>query len=118
MVKWKGQNNFFDDEGKLLPDGNHLDEELWAIITQAMEFSAKNSASIDPQKSLFDFFKQKVEELYPGSDHDHQRNVMTAVSDVWGVFVGSSVRTQSLKFLWLEESLDGGRFPIILIWYY
>ena len=81
---------------------------MWGIIMQAFKFSADNSATIDPKESLYDFFKEKALEKYPGVDQDQQRHLVMQMSELWGAFVGSSVTTQSLKFFWLEECLDGG----------
>jgi hypothetical protein len=93
-----------------------LDEEMWGVIMQAFKYSTHNSATIGPQESLHDFFKQKVEEKYPKADQDRQRKLVMQTSELWGAFVGSSITTQSLKFFWLEECLDGGTFCYSLPW--
>jgi hypothetical protein len=44
------------------------DETVWAIIEQAMKFSNKESASIPAERSLFDYFEEQVEKLFPDED--------------------------------------------------
>lgn len=77
---------------------------------QAFKHSADNSATIDPQESLQDYFQLKAEEKYPEANQDRQRKLVMQMSELWGPFIGSPVTTQSLRFFWLEECLDGGTF--------
>jgi hypothetical protein len=86
-------------------------EEMWGIIVEAFKISANETSSLDANKSLFDFFEQKVLERFPsGNDVERSRKLVLQLAEIWGAFVGSSVRTQSLKFFWLEECIDGGNY--------
>ncbi|KAI4267582.1 MAG: hypothetical protein LQ337_008274 [Flavoplaca oasis] len=56
-------------------------------------------------QSLLDFFKIKLKE----------KDIPTALAErvlelcqSWGDYVGGDVDRQSLKYLWLEETIDGG----------
>jgi len=99
--------NVFDEDGKLLKDGEKLNEALWGVIIQAFKHSADNTASIDPKESLYDFFVEKVQEMFPTKEEARERETMLQMTEMWGAFVGSPVQTQSLKFFWLEECIDG-----------
>lgn len=100
----------FDEDGKLLPDGAILMDNMWSIVDEAFKISAKETDVIDPGKSLFDFFKERVLSLFPNDeDSERRRKNVLQLAEVWGAFVGSSVTTQSLKFFWLEECIDGGQ---------
>ncbi len=35
--------------------------------------------------------------------------IILQMASLWGDYVGESVETQSLKYFWLEDSLDGGK---------
>jgi hypothetical protein len=86
---------------------------MWGIIVQAFKHSAENSSTIDPQESLHDFFTVKVKDIFPEDSSAEQRKIVMQMSDLWGAFVGSPVTTQSLKFFWLEECIDGGTLSFL-----
>ncbi|KAH9220917.1 hypothetical protein DL95DRAFT_328955 [Leptodontidium sp. 2 PMI_412] len=104
---WGEGFNIFDEDGKLLEDGKSLNDTMWGIIVQAFKHSADNTATIDPRESLYDFFLEKVQEIFPSQDESGEREIMMQMTEMWGAFVGSPVQTQSLKFFWLEECIDG-----------
>jgi len=108
---WEGEPNLFDEDGNLLPDGGTLSGLMWDIVVQAFKHSAKNTATIDPKESLYDFFLKKAEEKFPGDGEVElkRKKIVMQMSEQWGAFVGSSVEKQSLKFFWLEECIDGGQ---------
>jgi hypothetical protein len=84
---------------------------MWNIVVEAFKHSAENSPIIHSEESLHDFFAQKAKEIYPAHNQMAKRRIVMQMSELWGAFVGSPVTTQSLKFFWLEECLDGGTFP-------
>ncbi|KAH7407511.1 hypothetical protein BKA64DRAFT_572123 [Cadophora sp. MPI-SDFR-AT-0126] len=104
---WGESFNVFDEDGKPLKDGKRLNEALWGIIMQAFKYSADNTATIDPKESLHDFFLEKVHEMFRTEEESRERETMLQMTEMWGAFVGSPVQTQSLKFFWLEECIDG-----------
>lgn len=35
--------------------------------------------------------------------------IILQMASMWGDYVGESIETQSLKYFWLEDCLDGGK---------
>lgn len=89
------------------------DETVWSIIEQAMKYSNEESASIPAERSLFNYFEEQVKRLFPDEEDaatqnlKKRRETILQMAEMWGAFVGSPVQTQSLKFFWLEECIDG-----------
>ncbi|KAF7874224.1 hypothetical protein EAF04_002896 [Stromatinia cepivora] len=102
---WAEKGIWFGEDGKPLTEGDAMMNEVWEIIHGAFKYSEENSESIDPDKSLYDFIEEKLLEVYP--DDAEKRRISIQFADIWGTFVGSSVKKQSLKFFWLEECIDG-----------
>ncbi|KAF6844039.1 flavin-containing amine oxidoreductase [Colletotrichum musicola] len=108
---WDDHSHLFDESGNLLSlqDSERYSGIMWGIIQDAFQYSNKNCASIDPSESLWGFFQQRVVEKIPETekDYDTQRTIVLQVAELWGNFIGSPIQTQSLKFFWLEECIDG-----------
>ena len=84
---------------------------MWGIIAQAFKYSEDKTSTIGAERSLHDFFAEKVaEEFQEDVDQDLQRKIVMQMSELWGGFVGGSVKKQSLKFFWLEECINGGKY--------
>ncbi|RDL39216.1 FAD protein [Venustampulla echinocandica] len=112
---WGEALQAFDKDGKKLEQARLLSDDMWGIILQAFKHSAQNTSTIDPEQSLHDFFVEKTQEMYPGGgESEHKRKIVMQMSELWGAFVGSDVRKQSLKFFWLEECIDGGTYKDIV----
>ncbi|KAK4201445.1 putative peroxisomal N(1)-acetyl-spermine/spermidine oxidase [Triangularia verruculosa] len=105
------ESHVFDEDGKLLSahEGEKYSTIMWNIIGEAFEYSEKHGAQIDPNKTLLEFFEEQIPKLIPETqeDYERQRHFVLQMADLWGAFVGSPVETQSLKFFWLEECIDG-----------
>ncbi|KAK4179885.1 putative peroxisomal N(1)-acetyl-spermine/spermidine oxidase [Triangularia setosa] len=101
----------FDEDGALLSakEGEKYSTIMWNIIGEAFEYSEKHGAEIDADKTLLDFFEEQIPKQIPDTEEDYerQRHFVLQMADLWGAFVGSPVKTQSLKFFWLEECIDG-----------
>ena len=115
-MSWDGRQSVFDHLGRHLSDADAAEntELVWTIIEKAMKLSNEASATISAEKSLYDFFKEQVVEMFPSktTDHDDQeakgkRAMILRMAEMWGAFVGSPIQRQSLKFFWLEECIDG-----------
>jgi hypothetical protein len=110
-MNWDGRQYVFDHLGnpmsKLETAAN--EEIVWGIIAQAMKYSNEESANIPAQKSLYNFFEEQVAEMFPSKDDEakSRRETILQIAEMWGAFVGSPIQTQSLKFFWLEECIDG-----------
>ncbi|PBP18346.1 hypothetical protein BUE80_DR010880 [Diplocarpon rosae] len=104
---WGENINVFNEDGKLLKEGKSMNDTLWDIIVQAFKHSAAHTTTIDPKLSLYDFFAEKVQDIFSEQKETEQRKIVLQMTEMWGAFVGSPVKTQSLKFFWLEECIDG-----------
>ncbi|KAI1389924.1 FAD/NAD(P)-binding domain-containing protein [Hypoxylon trugodes] len=109
--KWEEAGSLFDEAGKLISaaEAAIYSDIMWRIVSDAFEYSNKYSATISPDESLWNFFEREVPKRIPESDEDFEkkRNLVYQIADQWGAFVGSHIFTQSLKFFWLEECIEG-----------
>lgn len=113
-MSWDGRQSIFDKLGNQMPskEAGESTEIVWEIIEQAMKYSNEESATIPPERSLYDYFEEKVKDMIPSEmDGDEEvkrkRESILSMAEMWGAFVGSPIQTQSLKFFWLEECIDG-----------
>ncbi|EAQ85762.1 hypothetical protein CHGG_07015 [Chaetomium globosum CBS 148.51] len=108
---WDNHSCVYDEDGQLLPpeEGEKYSTLMWNIIEAAFEHSNKHGANIDPGRSLLDFFQEEVVKRIPDSQegYQRQRQILLQMAELWGNFVGSPLSTQSLKFFWLEECIEG-----------
>ncbi|EFX03191.1 flavin containing amine oxidoreductase [Grosmannia clavigera kw1407] len=108
----------FSENGAMLPpdDGAALSTLMWTIVEEAFVHSNKHCTEIDPAESLHDFFLKRLPEHVPEStaDCETRRALVMQMADLWGAFVGSPANTQSLKYFWLEECIEGGEFSSLL----
>ncbi|KAI4170420.1 MAG: hypothetical protein LQ348_007110, partial [Seirophora lacunosa] len=98
--------SIYDPSGQLLSSEESKESSslMWGIIEEAFEYSNKNSDSIPEDQSLLDFFKIKLQEKDVPAPLAER--VLQACRS-WGDYVGGSIEKQSLKFFWLEETIDG-----------
>lgn len=111
-MNWDGRQSVVDALGNYLTDKEAAEntELVWGIIEQAMKYSNENSATIDPGRSLYNFFEEAVEKLFldeKAEEMKKKRKTILQMSEMWGAFVGSDIQRQSLKFFWMEECIDG-----------
>jgi hypothetical protein len=110
---WGENFNVFSEDGiHMSPEeGTEYNEIMWGIVIDAFKHSNEDFASIPSTESLYDFFVRKAEEFIPDTEKDYEkrRRIVFQMSEMWGAFVGSPVRGQSLKFFWLEETIEGGK---------
>ncbi|KAL9111757.1 MAG: hypothetical protein Q9227_003816 [Pyrenula ochraceoflavens] len=103
---WDDRQAVFDKAGVLFSNdrAEAASGSVWSTITKAFKYSDRNSADIDPSRSLMDFFKEEV----PKTENDPQliQDTLDCAS-MWGAFVGDPIEQQSLKFFFLEETVDG-----------
>ncbi|KAI6383244.1 hypothetical protein MCOR25_000164 [Pyricularia grisea] len=102
----------YDEDGQLLSneEAEKFSTLMWDIVEDAFKFSNRyHKDSIDSSTSLVDYFKENVVKKIPDTepDYERQRSMVLKMSDLWGAFVGSHISTQSLKFFWLEECIEG-----------
>lgn len=96
----------FSCDGVLLSGGmvSKISEFLWTAIDEAFAYSNEHKDTISPDRSLFDFFREKVEET---GFSTKEKEACLQYCKLWGAYVGESVERQSLKFFCLEECIDG-----------
>ncbi|KAI0383236.1 FAD/NAD(P)-binding domain-containing protein [Hypomontagnella monticulosa] len=109
--QWEEKSSVFDEAGNQLTPSDAVlySGIMWDVVSDAFEYSNKHSATISPDESLWDFFQREVPKRIPDSeaDFERKRNYVYQLAGQWGAFVGSHIFTQSLKFFWLEECIDG-----------
>ncbi|KAI1270623.1 FAD/NAD(P)-binding domain-containing protein [Xylariaceae sp. FL1019] len=103
--------NVFDELGNLLPreEAATYSEIMWDIIGSAFTHSQQNCMSISPNESLLDFFQTEISKRLQDDtpECERKRALLLQTAQNWGNFVGNHVSTQSLKYFWLEECIDG-----------
>lgn len=106
-MNWDGRQSVFDHVGKPMPEKEtaNNEETVWIIIEQAMKYSNEESTNIPAEKSLYNFFEEQVQKMFP--EDEKKRETILQMAEMWGAFVGSPIQTQSLRFFWLEECIDG-----------
>lgn len=113
-MDWDGRQAIFDRAGNRMPSKESSEdfELVWKIIEDAMKYSEENTESIDRNDTLLKYFKEKVVEMVPSEMEgdekvEKRRQGILDMAEMWGAFVGTGIEHQSLKFLWLEECIDG-----------
>lgn len=55
---------------------------MWSIIVQAFQYSAENTSTIDPRQSLYDFFIERVAEIFPNEvSQERERKIVMQMSE-------------------------------------
>ncbi|QIW94879.1 hypothetical protein AMS68_000397 [Peltaster fructicola] len=111
---WDESSTIWDSKGQSLSEEDVAKYAAlqWedGLIAAAFKHSNEQHDSIDPERSLYDFYLEKVEGLFtdlPGEEAKRKRETLLQIASVWGAYVGSSFTKQSLKFFWLEEVIEG-----------
>ncbi|KAI1147132.1 FAD/NAD(P)-binding domain-containing protein [Nemania diffusa] len=108
---WTAKTSVMDEAGKILPlsDAEIYSDMMWDIIGKAFTHSNKNSGTISVKESLLDFFSKELAERIPDQspDSEDKRKLMYQIAESWGAYVGNHIVSQSLKYFWLEECIDG-----------
>jgi hypothetical protein len=106
LHEWEDRHAVIDSTGHRMDDAEAetYSEIGWEIVAQAFKYSDSSSRTIDPQKSLWDYFKEEV----PKRESDPAKIAeILKMAARWGAFVGDPIERQSLKFFFLEETIDG-----------
>ncbi|KAF2792339.1 amine oxidase [Melanomma pulvis-pyrius CBS 109.77] len=113
-MTWDERQSVFDHLGNQMSEEKAAEgtELVWTIIGEAMKHSNEDSATIPVDKSLYNFFEEKVDKMFPAmvegdSEAKRKKETILQMAEMWGAFVGSPIQTQSLRFFWLEECIDG-----------
>ncbi|KAJ5582350.1 hypothetical protein N7535_000970, partial [Penicillium sp. DV-2018c] len=106
-----GGNIIFSRDGDLINEETSakVQDFVWTAIAEAFEYSNHHGESIPVEKSLFDFFCERIERT---SFSDEEKQLCLDSCRLWGSYVGDQVDKQSLKFFRLEECVDGSNFVV------
>lgn len=98
----------YDSNGMPMNDERALDGSttLWRILGDAFKKSNENCSTIEPNITLKDYLKERL--LASTFDEGLQHDVLE-LAETWGAYNGDPFEQQSLKWVWLEECLDGGK---------
>lgn len=107
-VDWDGLQSVYSSDGKLLDNKfvTKISEFLWTTIGEAFQYSNEHKDTISPDRSLLDFFRERVED---SGFMPVEKAACMEYCKLWGAYVGESVERQSLKFFCLEECIDGSK---------
>lgn len=104
----------FDEDGKAVgkEEADEYSALFWddGLIADAFRISNEQSDAIDPQKSIYDFFVERSQELFTDQPADvatRKRERLLKLTWMWSFYIGSPVTRQSLKHFWLEECIEG-----------
>ncbi|CAI7580175.1 unnamed protein product [Penicillium glandicola] len=101
----------YSRDGHLINDevNAKVQDFVWTTIAEAFKYSNLHGESIPAEQSLFDFFRERVQQT-KFSDKEKQHSLDAC--RLWGAYVGDQVDRQSLKFFRLEECVDGSNFVV------
>lgn len=97
----------FDPEGKELPEKRsaEIGQRFWDLFEQAIAYSKENSDKIDHNTSLNDYLDQSLQQ-----EDALFREQCLQYAQLWGQFVGTDIRKQSLKFFYFEQVISSDLF--------
>ncbi|KAK8214832.1 hypothetical protein M8818_002415 [Zalaria obscura] len=111
---WDETQAVINTDGKSLSpeEAGEYAQILWddGMISAAFRYSEEQGSSIPSSRSLLDFFREKAEAYFtdlPADEAKRKRETLLNVASMWGAYVGSPIERQSLKFFWLEETIEG-----------
>lgn len=107
LQDFEGHQAIFDHDGKQVGGelATKVSDFLWGTIEEAFKYSNTHKESIPAEKSLLDFFYERVEET---GFSEEEKRLCIETCRLWGAYVGDPIERQSLKFFCLEECIDGG----------
>jgi monoamine oxidase len=110
---WEGKLNLFSENGHAVKNAQELDDAFWGIVAQAFKYSAENTSIIDPEKSLYDFFAEKVNEIHPEAE---ARKTLMQMSEMWGAYVSHVLgETFPISYCYKRLKILTPKFWIFLI---
>lgn len=102
----------YDEYGSLVDKtkADELSELVWSIISDAFKESNQACSTISPSRSLKDYFFERTSTI---DLSDGDKKLVCQMAEMWGTFIGDPLDSQSLKYFWLEECLDGGIYSFV-----
>lgn len=98
----------YDTDGGLMDGKRALEcsKALWKVLEGAFRQSNENCSNIEPNVSLKDYLE---ENLLASALDEELKNIILELAETWDAYVGDPFEKQSLKWVWLEECLQGGK---------
>lgn len=103
----------FDGNGTQLKQdvAQWLSETMWSVVVDAFKYSDQNSNIVGAGQSLMKFYEIRIAALSPPdfftADWTELQSLLLGMARTWGAYVGDPIESQSLKFFFLEECVDG-----------
>lgn len=118
LEDWDGGQATWGQNGKLLDEqtAGKISKFVWDTINDAFAYSEKYGDSIPPERSLLDYFCEKVEQT---GFTAAEKALCLESCKLWGTYMGEPVWRQSLKFFRLEQCIDGSKvqtYPFMMHW--
>ncbi|KAJ5833469.1 hypothetical protein N7474_001780 [Penicillium riverlandense] len=106
LEDWDGVQATLGPNGKLIDEqtDDKISKFVWGTINDAFAYSEKYGDSIPPERSLLDYFSEKVEQT---NFTAAEKALCLESCKLWGTYMGEPVWRQSLKFFKLEQCIDG-----------
>ncbi|KAL9634831.1 MAG: hypothetical protein Q9164_003846 [Protoblastenia rupestris] len=98
--------SFYNQWGEEIDHGLALEHSKisWDIVTEAIKYSQMKRTSIPPELSLLDYYKLVLEKA---DKIESSKELVLEMARMWGDIVGEPIEMQSLRFMWLEECIEG-----------
>ena len=98
---------FYNQSGDEISHNLALDHSKlsWDIVTQAIKYSQTQGDLIPPNLSLLDYYQRVLEKQEMS---ESSKELVLEMGRMWGNIVGEPIEQQSLRYMWLEECIDGG----------
>ncbi|CAG8887920.1 unnamed protein product [Penicillium egyptiacum] len=106
-----GRHTTYSRDGHPITDevATKVQDFVWTTIAEAFKYSNDHGESIPAERSLFDFFRERVLQT---DFSDEEKQLCLEACRLWGAYVGDQVDKQSLKFFRMEECIDGSNFIV------
>ncbi|KAL8972884.1 MAG: hypothetical protein Q9197_002580 [Variospora fuerteventurae] len=110
LHRWNENTLLVDCEGSLLAtsEANNALKQVWEVLEAAMEHSKICSEHINSAASLYSYFETWSDRaIHDSKMTQHEADLVLAMSQMWGAYVGDRVELQSLKYFFLEDCIEG-----------
>lgn len=111
-VLWERIAHFagYDESGAPIPETRieEASEAMFGIMHRGEEYSRQHMSSIPASKSVWEYFLEEARKAFRGdSDRTAKEKLLLQSADMLGGYVAGALDTQSLRFLWLQQGLEG-----------
>ena len=113
-------HSLYGPSGSPIPahTASEVSDKFWGVMSDAFaasrasrDSSQSGGESVGAHAGLLDFVRKRAWEVYPDAPADDEahgkRELLMREAEGWGGYVGGETAEQSLKWLWLEEAVEG-----------